>query len=285
MVFQDYALYPHLTVAQNMSFGLENQKISKSEIKARVAEATRILGLTELMERKPRQLSGGQRQRVAMGRAIVRNPKVFLFDEPLSNLDAKLRGQMRTEIKKLHQRVATTVVFVTHDQVEAMTLADRVVVLKDGVVEQIGTPEEVYHNPASVFVAGFIGMPTMNFLTAEVREGAGAISFPDGSILPVPETRRADLAGRSEVIVGIRPENFFVPEGNGSGELHITADVIEPLGSDTLVLFRMGKNEVVARTPPKLGLRVGDGLHLSVDTDAIHFFDPQSSRALRGAGS
>jgi multiple sugar transport system ATP-binding protein len=285
MVFQDYALYPHLTVAQNMSFGLENQKISKADIRIRVAAAAGILGLGELMDRKPRQLSGGQRQRVAMGRAIVRHPKVFLFDEPLSNLDAKLRGQMRTEIKKLHQRVATTIVFVTHDQVEAMTLADRVVVLKDGVVEQIGTPDEVYHNPASVFVAGFIGMPTMNFLTATVSHDAGKLGLPDGSMLAMPARRRSAMAGLDTVIVGIRPENFRIANAHGAADLSVTVDVIEPLGSDTLVFFRIGEEEAVARVPPKLGLGAGDTLRLSVDAEAVHFFNPLTKRALGGGGA
>ncbi len=283
MVFQDYALYPHLTVRQNMSFGLENHKIAKAEIGKRVADASVILGLEDYMDRKPRQLSGGQRQRVAMGRAIVRNPKVFLFDEPLSNLDAKLRGVMRTEIKKLHQRVATTVIFVTHDQVEAMTLADRVVVLKDGHVEQIGTPEEVYHTPASVFVAGFIGSPTMNFITGSVSSSGDSVRLADNFVLTPPEHWHAALAGRREVTVGIRPETFHVADAEDASVLDIKIDVVEPLGSDTMIFFKIDSAEAVARVVPKLGLRSGDTLSVSVDTQAIHFFDPENGQSLRGS--
>src|SRR5271168_3706720 len=214
MVFQNYALYPHMTVFENMSFGLRLKKFPKAEIKSRVEEAARILSITDLLERRPRQLSGGQRQRVAMGRAIVRNPRVFLFDEPLSNLDAKLRVQMRTEIKKVHQTVKTTTVYVTHDQVEAMTLADRVVVMNHGVIEQIGTPQDLYHHPATRFVAGFIGSPAMNFLNCRVLDGTGgglAVRVTDSITLPIPAAR-AERYGKfkgREMVLGLRPEHLF----------------------------------------------------------------------------
>src|SRR5499433_355060 len=212
MVFQNYALYPHMTVFENMSFGLRLRKFPKAEIKERVQGAARILDITELLDRRPKQLSGGQRQRVAMGRAIVRNPKVFLFDEPLSNLDAKLRVQMRTEIKKIHQTVTTTTVYVTHDQVEAMTLADRVVIMNDGRIDQIGTPHEVYHSPKTQFVAGFIGSPTMNFLSCRlVANGSGlTVRLSDWLSFPVPPSREARYRPRldSEFIFGLRPEHI-----------------------------------------------------------------------------
>src|SRR6266498_2450054 len=218
MVFQNYALYPHMTVAENMSFGLRLKRYPKAEIKSRVDEAARMLDIVELIDRKPKQLSGGQRQRVAMGRAIVRNPKVFLFDEPLSNLDAKLRVQMRTEIKRVHQKVKTTTVYVTHDQVEAMTLADRVVVMNGGRVEQVGTPNDLYHRPRTRFVAGFIGSPTMNFLSCRLQQnGAGmSLRISDKLSFPVPEARTArykPLAGK-ELILGLRPEHITEPRGD-----------------------------------------------------------------------
>src|ERR1700739_361981 len=220
MVFQNYALYPHMSVFDNMAFGLKLRKFPKDEIKRRVDQAARILDIVPLLDRKPRALSGGQRQRVAMGRAIVRDPKVFLFDEPLSNLDAKLRVQMRTEIKKVHQTVKTTTVYVTHDQVEAMTLADRVVVMNAGVIEQVGTPQELYHNPATRFVAGFIGSPAMNFLPARVVDGASgglAVQVTDQIRLPVPPAR-ADRYGKYKdrpMVLGLRPEHLFEYHENG----------------------------------------------------------------------
>src|SRR5246127_757672 len=214
MVFQNYALYPHMTVFENMSFGLRLRKVAKAEIRQRVEQAARILDITELLDRRPKQLSGGQRQRVAMGRAIVRNPKVFLFDEPLSNLDAKLRVQMRTEIKRVHQKVKTTTVYVTHDQVEAMTLADRVVVMNHGVIEQVGTPQELYHHPATRFVAGFIGSPAMNFLSCRVQDGANgglAIRITDTITVPIPPSRidRYGAFKGKDMVLGLRPEHLF----------------------------------------------------------------------------
>jgi len=288
MVFQDYALYPHLTVFRNMSFGLEMKKLSAAEIKKRVHEAAEILTIKELLDRKPHQLSGGQRQRVAMGRAIVRRPNVFLFDEPLSNLDAKLRMQMRTEIKKLHQTVATTILYVTHDQVEAMTMADRIVVLKDGTIRQIGTPDEIYNHPVSMFVAGFIGAPTMNFIRCVLvqNEGGLALELPEGIALSIPGDlyeRYARYQDR-KVIAGIRPEFFsYLAEGSTgmSGDcLTPRINVIEPLGSGTLFFFEMGGTEVVASIPPVKGFRPGDEIPLAIDMSKILLFDPETEKAL-----
>jgi len=255
MVFQSYALYPHKTVLQNLAFGLRQHKMPTAEITERVREVSSLLTLDDLLDRKPAQLSGGQRQRVAMGRAIVRDPKVFLFDEPLSNLDAKLRVQMRTEIKRLRERVATTTIYVTHDQVEAMTLADRIVILNHGRIEQIGTPEEVYDTPATVFVAGFIGAPPMNLLPAEV--------------LPDHNTRHG-------VLVGVRPEHLIWHNGSsstGRSFLSGRATVVEPLGSDTLVSLDVAGSAVIARLAPRLVRKAGEEVALSADPANIHFFD------------
>ncbi len=283
MVFQDYALYPHLTVFENMAFGLSIQKRPAAEIRARVDEAAAILNIGHLLERKPRQLSGGQRQRVAMGRAIVRKPRVFLFDEPLSNLDAQLRVQMRTEIKKLHAKVATTVIYVTHDQVEAMTLAHRIVVLKDGRIEQVGTPDEVYNHPATMFVAGFIGAPTMNFLPGRVGADAAAVTLADGSTLTLGGEQAAACRARAggEVVLGVRPEHFAPADDASRAQLAARVDVIEPLGSDTLVFFSVAGIETVARVPPRVKVRPGDTLPLALETAALSVFDPQTRRALR----
>src|SRR5215475_14308878 len=231
MVFQDYALYPHLSVYDNMAFSLLYRNLPRKQIDARVREAAEILGLTPYLGRRPKQLSGGQRQRVAMGRAIVRKPQVFLFDEPLSNLDAKLRGTMRVEMKKLHQRLGVTTVFVTHDQIEAMTLADRVVVMNGGRIEQIGTPDEVYHAPASLFVAGFIGAPTMNLLPARF-EGPDELRLGEGQVIPIRKV--SDAA--DDVVFGIRPEDVDVASGlpdAGWIDMPATVEVVEPLGADT----------------------------------------------------
>ena len=284
MVFQDYALYPHMSVFDNMSFGLAVQKVAKAEIRSRVNEAASILNITDLLERKPKQLSGGQRQRVAMGRAIVRRPKVFLFDEPLSNLDAKLRVQMRTEIKKLHQRIATTMIYVTHDQVEAMTLADRIVVLRDGKIEQAGTPDQVYNQPASMFVAGFIGSPAMNFVPAGLAVGAAALILDDGSGgIQIPlsggQAERYKKYAGCNVIAGFRPENVALPAGPDSG-FSVRTEVIEPLGSDTLVFFSIGAVEVIARLPPSTSAAPGNEIRLCIESEKIHLFDPVSERSL-----
>jgi multiple sugar transport system ATP-binding protein len=279
MVFQDYALYPHMTVYENMAFGLIYRDHAKDEIRRRVEHAAGILNIGDYLARRPRQLSGGQRQRVAMGRAIVRDPKVFLFDEPLSNLDAKLRVQMRTEIKKLHKRVETTMIYVTHDQVEAMTLADRVVVMRDGRVEQVGTPDVIYSQPASIFVAGFIGSPTMNLVAArlEQRHGTLVVALGSEASLVVPPEYAAayrDWIGR-EVIFGLRPEHLAWAESDvDDATVEVAASVVEPLGSDTLVFFEISALEMVARLPPEAARHAGDRVRLRPDLRRMHLFNP-----------
>jgi len=281
MVFQNYALYPHMTVAENMSFGLRLKRYPKAEIKARIDEAARMLDIVELVDRKPKQLSGGQRQRVAMGRAIVRNPKVFLFDEPLSNLDAKLRVQMRIEIKKVHQKVRTTTVYVTHDQVEAMTLADRVVVMNNGRIEQIGTPNDLYHKPATRFVAAFIGSPAMNILPCRLEEIAGGlhVRLSDRIAFPLPPSRAARYqnVGRSEkLLLGLRPEH--ITEATSHTEPGIQAfdavlDVTEPMGMETLIYFSLEGTQVCGRVNPNAGARDGRALRLAVDLNNMHLLN------------
>jgi multiple sugar transport system ATP-binding protein len=278
MVFQDYALYPHKTVYENMAFSLKVRGVPAAEARTRIAQAAEMLGIGQLLERKPSQLSGGQRQRVAMGRAIVRRPQVFLFDEPLSNLDAKLRGQVRTEIKRLHQAIGTTIIYVTHDQVEAMTLADRIVILKGGEIEQVGTPDEVYNNPASVFVGGFIGSPAMNFAKGTVR--GGAIALDGGAKIAIDSRavgRSQALEGR-DLIVGIRPEHFG-PASDGRA-LSGRVQVVEPLGSDTLIHFAVGDSTLTARVAPEMRPRPGETLSIGVDPSRIHLFDAATERAL-----
>ncbi len=284
MVFQNYALYPHMSVYQNMSFGLKLRKTPKDEIERRVRNAAEILNITELMERRPKQLSGGQRQRVAMGRAIVRDPVVFLFDEPLSNLDAKLRVQMRTEIKKIHQRVQTTVVYVTHDQVEAMTLADRIVVMNDGIIEQVGTPDEMYSEPKTHFVASFIGSPSMNFLPCQLTKTAGglAVRLTDELSLPVPESRTARYASHAdkEMLFGIRPEHVTErrPHANGAQyDIDARIDVVEPMGMDTMVFFALGTTDICARVEPTQVGNVGETMGFTVNMDKMHLIDPSTS--------
>ena len=287
MVFQNYALYPHMTVAENMSFGLKLRKFPKAEIRQRVDNAARILDITELLGRRPKQLSGGQRQRVAMGRAIVRNPKVFLFDEPLSNLDAKLRVQMRTEIKRIHQKVKTTTVYVTHDQVEAMTLADRVVVMHSGKIEQIGTPNDLYHHPKTRFVAGFIGSPAMNLVSARLEtDGSGlSVRLSDTLTFPVPESRAAHLrayAGK-EVVFGLRPEHITETRGGESGSGHefsITLDVVEPMGMDTMVFFTIDGIEVCGRVEPSAAKGSGETMQLRANLDHMHLIDPATNAVI-----
>ncbi|UFN48349.1 sn-glycerol-3-phosphate ABC transporter ATP-binding protein UgpC [Roseomonas sp. OT10] len=287
MVFQNYALYPHMTVRDNMAFGLMLRKFAKDEINRRVDNAARILDIEPLLARKPKALSGGQRQRVAMGRAIVRDPKVFLFDEPLSNLDAKLRVQMRTEIKKVHQTVRTTTIYVTHDQVEAMTLADRVVVMNHGVIEQVGPPQELYHNPATRFVAGFIGSPAMNFIPARLENGAAAlrVHLPGDIVLNVPESRtgRYSAWAGKEVLFGIRPEHLTEAknlERPGVAPLSATPEVTEPMGMETLVHFRMADAEVCARVEPTAPAAPGVPLSMAADMNNMHLLDPASGRVL-----
>jgi multiple sugar transport system ATP-binding protein len=284
MVFQNYALYPHMTVYDNMAFGLKMRKFPKPEIDKRVREAAQMLGIQDLLSRKPRQLSGGQRQRVAVGRAIVRHPQVFLFDEPLSNLDAKLRVQMRVELKRLHDRLATTVIYVTHDQVEAMTLGDRVVVMKDGLVQQVGEPLGIYSKPRNRFVAGFIGSPAMNFVDCTVvQSGDLAVEAP-GFRIAVPPARRAALErlrGKA-VALGFRPED--IREGPGEDQkayrFDAVVEVVEPLGNEILVDLRVGQYPLVARVPPTSRVRIKEQIPLSLDPERLHFFDAQTEQAI-----
>ncbi|MBI1243476.1 MAG: sn-glycerol-3-phosphate ABC transporter ATP-binding protein UgpC [Alphaproteobacteria bacterium] len=287
MVFQDYALYPHKTVFENMAFGLRLRKRPSAEIESRVREAAQILQIDHLLERRPGQLSGGQRQRVAMGRAIVRNPKAFLFDEPLSNLDAQLRSEMRVEINKLHKRLRNTVVYVTHDQVEAMTLADKIVVLSAGRIVQVGTPDEIYNRPAAKFVAGFTGSPPMNFLPCSIDADGAAILLDGGIRLPVPQARRAvcsKLAGR-RLDFGIRPEHILA-EAVGSDVATVPAHVqlVEPLGSDTLGLLRIGTGEITGRFAPEAPLSAGATIQAGFAMNKFHLFAPDTGDAIRDPG-
>ena len=273
MVFQNYAIYPHMTVRKNIGFGLRSSKASKPEKDARIESVADLLGMTEYLDRKPSQLSGGQRQRVAIGRAMVRDPAVFLFDEPLSNLDAQLRTQMRLEIKKLHQRVGSTIVFVTHDQVEAMTMADRIVIMKDGYIQQIGSPAEVYHKPANIFVAQFIGAPSMNMIPGRVT-GTGAIALATGGTV----TFARDLPAGREVILGLRPEDLHPVDGDSLIEGQV--NVREPLGHETLIYVGTSNGDVIAkadgRTPPE----IGETVRLGADPENLHIFDAATGEAL-----
>jgi multiple sugar transport system ATP-binding protein len=278
MVFQDYALYPHMRVRENMSFALELRGTPKGEIEERVKRAAAMLHIEPYLDRKPKELSGGQRQRVAMGRAIVRNPKAFLFDEPLSNLDAKLRGQVRAEIKALSQELKTTMIFVTHDQVEAMTMADRIVVLQSGAVQQYDTPEAVYERPSNQFVAGFIGSPTMNFFPVELRQEAAVFS-DGGARIALDNQSRARLLRAGKAVLGIRPEHFAVAPDASEG-VTVTIRLVEPLGSDTLVHFDLAGAGAIARIDPALRPRVGDRLHLRPQPGRTHLFDSTSGKVL-----
>ena len=288
MVFQNYALYPHMTVAENMSFGLRLKRFPKAEIKERVDEAARILDIAELLNRKPKALSGGQRQRVAMGRAIVRHPKVFLFDEPLSNLDAKLRVQMRTEIKKVHQKVRTTTVYVTHDQVEAMTLADRVVVMNAGIIEQVGSPNDLYHSPATKFVAGFIGSPAMNFIPCRLERTAGALNvrLNDKLAFPVPSDRTARYdahVGKDKLVLGLRPEHIIETRPHVEPNQHdfdMMIDVVEPMGMETLVYFTVNGVEVCGRVNPNAGAAAAKSMKLRADLSNMHLIDDSTGKVL-----
>jgi multiple sugar transport system ATP-binding protein len=280
MVFQDYALYPHMSVYENMAFSLRYRNTPRKEIGARVHEAAEILGLMPYLQRKPKQLSGGQRQRVAMGRAIVRKPQVFLFDEPLSNLDAKLRGTMRLEMKKLHQQLGVTTVFVTHDQIEAMTLADRVVVMNNGHIEQVGTPDEVYHAPASLFVAGFIGAPTMNLIPVQRGDSNQVRLVENGQaiVLPNPIAASADA-----LMLGMRPEDVDVAQGAiapGQVDMPAIVEVVEPLGADTLVFTKMSGHPVVARVRPDVRPKPGETVDLRFDLARAHLFDAATGKTL-----
>ncbi|MDF2981855.1 MAG: ugpC [Devosia sp.] len=274
MVFQSYALYPTMPVRRNIGFGLEMRKVDARERDAAVQRAAELLQIEHLLDRKPGQLSGGQRQRVAMGRAIVRNPDLFLFDEPLSNLDAKLRVEMRTEIKRLHDRLGTTTVYVTHDQVEALTLGTKVAVMKGGVIQQLADPETIYDRPANMFVAGFIGSPTMNFLTGTLEQGDGGLVLRHraGTLALTGLQQEVGAFVGREVTVGIRPETLDV--GDGAAGLSGIVDVVEPTGPDTMVIASVGGQLITARLGPKVRPKPGDTLNLSVDTAAINLFDP-----------
>ena len=277
MVFQTYALYPHMTVEENLSFGLKLAKAPPETISTRVREAANVLGLADKLQRRPAQLSGGERQRVAMGRAMVRRPDVFLFDEPLSNLDAKLRTTMRHEIKRLHRRVQTTAIYVTHDQVEAMTLADRVIIMRDGVIEQMGTPEEVFGRPENIFVAGFIGSPPMNFLDAVMQDGGEEIALGDGTCIPLPAGRFRPAAPGTRLKLGVRAEDI-IPAGHGpvpSEPWDFTAPVLfaEPLGGETHMIVELAGQECVARMLDPRPVSPGERFSFSVNSRRLHLFD------------
>ena len=285
MVFQNYALYPHMSVYDNMAFGLRMRKFEKPEIDRRVRHAADVLGIQPLLARKPRQLSGGQRQRVALGRAIVRNPRVFLFDEPLSNLDAALRVQMRVELKRLHDRLETTAIYVTHDQVEAMTLGDRVVVMKDGVVQQVGEPLALYERPANRFVAGFIGSPAMNFIavTLEWNENALWAHAPGVRVrVPPAKTEALRQYEGKPVVLGLRPEALRPANGSDAAEyaFDATVEVVEPLGSEILLDVRVGESPMVARVDPAMRVAAHDRVRLAFDPARAHFFDTASEAAI-----
>jgi multiple sugar transport system ATP-binding protein len=272
MVFQNYALYPHLTVAENMSFSLRLKGVPKAVRREQVQRASRMLGLDGLLDRYPRQLSGGQRQRVAMGRAIVREPQVFLFDEPLSNLDAKLRVQMRTEIKELHQRVKTTMIYVTHDQIEAMTMADKIVVLRDGLVEQVGSPLDLYDKPANQFVAGFIGSPSMNFIEGKIEQ-SGGYAFVSHSGWSFPASDIPGSAVGKSVVAGVRPEHLQVVAPNTAGAFPAEVVVIEPTGAEIVIVFRANGVDLIASFRERLKFAVGEAVWLRPEAHNLHIFD------------
>jgi multiple sugar transport system ATP-binding protein len=285
MVFQSYALYPHMSVFDNLAFGLKLRKVPKAEIDKRVREAAGTIELTNLLDRKPKQLSGGQRQRVALGRAIVREPAVFLMDEPLSNLDAKLRVQTRAEIARLHQRLRTTVVYVTHDQVEAMTMGDRIAVMNSGLLQQVGPPQELYERPINKFVAGFIGSPAMNFVNVEVNKDDGkTVLRADNLELPLPDRLQSAVdSGGKELTVGFRPEHFEIVDGKAPGPgatLRATCDVVEFLGNEELLHVRVGEHDLVAIVDASHRVKPGDALDLHVPLEKIHLFDQQEGKAL-----
>jgi multiple sugar transport system ATP-binding protein len=288
MVFQSYALYPHMSVYDNMAFGLKLRKTPKQEIDRRVNEAAEILGIPHLLQRKPKQLSGGQRQRVAVGRAIVREPKVFLFDEPLSNLDAKLRVETRAQISKLHQRLQTTFIYVTHDQVEAMTMATRIAVMKDGILQQLDTPQSLYDKPNNVFVAGFIGSPAMNFFDAKLTQSDGKFVIDADSFrVEIPENRAAlyrQHAGK-QVVFGIRPEDIhdphFAPPGIHQAPIEAAVEVTELMGNEVFLYLRNGEKNFVGRVDPRTQARIGHKLQVSLNMDNMHLFDKQTEQAIR----
>jgi multiple sugar transport system ATP-binding protein len=275
MVFQNYALYPHMTVAANMAFSMKLRGAPKAEIEQRVARAAEILGLQQLLERFPRQLSGGQRQRVAMGRAIVRDPQVFLFDEPLSNLDAKLRVQMRTEIKELHQRLKTTTVYVTHDQIEAMTMADKIVVMRDGRVEQIGSALELYDSPQNMFVAGFIGSPAMNFVPGSVKAN-GTLEFVGSGGVRLPLAAAPHSSDGRDAVYGVRPEHFTIADDGAEAVIQ----VVEPTGAEIQIVAKLGDTEIIAAFRERRAFKPGDTIRLKPDPRLVHLFDAASGERL-----
>jgi multiple sugar transport system ATP-binding protein len=285
MVFQSYALYPHMNVFDNLAFGLKLRKVPKAEIDRRVREAAQTIELTNLLDRKPKQLSGGQRQRVALGRAIVREPAVFLMDEPLSNLDAKLRVATRAEIARLHQRLRTTVIYVTHDQVEAMTMGDRIAVMNFGVLQQVGSPQDLYERPINKFVAGFIGSPAMNFVNVTPHEENGRVVLKNANLeLPLSDKLKSALAGGlSEITAGIRPEHFEIVDGTPPGPgaiVRATTDVVEFLGNEELLHVRVGEHDLVAIVDSSHRVRPGDALDLFVPLDKIHLFEAEEGKAI-----
>ncbi len=289
MVFQNYALYPHMTVAENMAFGLKLSKTPKEEIKRRVEEAARILDITHLLDRKPKALSGGQKQRVALGRAIVRNPMVFLLDEPLSNLDAKLRATMRTELTKLHNRVGTTFIYVTHDQVEAMTMATRIVVMKDGLIQQVDTPQHLYDSPVNMFVAGFIGTPQMNFINGSLEKRDEDVYFNfEGNSIKVPADKAnnpalAEYIGK-EVVVGVRPENIHDEPAQLSAcpdsTVDAFVDVTELMGSEIYLHLAIGETNLTARVSPRSTSKAGDTIKIALETSRMHIFDKDTEKCI-----
>ena len=288
MVFQSYALYPHMTVYDNMAFGLKLRRVPRPEIDRRVKEAAEVLGLTDMLKRQPRQLSGGQRQRVALGRAIVREPQVFLLDEPLSNLDAKLRVQTRADISKLHQRLQTTFVYVTHDQTEAMTMATRIAVMRDGILQQLDTPQVLYDKPTNVFVAGFIGSPSMNFFDAKITRSDSTLFIDAGAFaVPVPADKSTRFTARvgKEVIFGIRPEHIhdpqFAPPGITAARVETRVDVTEPMGNEVFLYLVSGEHTFIARVDPRTRARMGDRLEVSFDMSQVHIFDRDTQVAVR----
>jgi multiple sugar transport system ATP-binding protein len=287
MVFQSYALYPHMSVYDNMAFGLRLRKTPKAEIDRRVKEAAGILGIENLLDRKPKQLSGGQRQRVAVGRAIVRQPAVFLFDEPLSNLDAKLRVQTRAELSKLHKRLGTTFIYVTHDQVEAMTMATRIAVMNNGLLQQVDTPQNLYDKPGNLFVAGFIGSPSMNFFDATVVESDGKLVVDGGSFrVEVPDNKKGTLLPYKgkEVIFGIRPEDIhakpYVPPGIIESDVQAKVDVTELMGNEIFIYALSGNKSFIARVDPRTRARAGEQIELAFNMDNMHAFDPKTEAAV-----
>ncbi|MBQ6168738.1 MULTISPECIES: ABC transporter ATP-binding protein [Ruminococcus] len=295
MVFQNYALYPHMTVFDNMAFGLKLRKVPKAEIERKVNEAAKILDLTHLLDRKPKAMSGGQRQRVALGRAIVRSPKVFLLDEPLSNLDAKLRAQMRTEIAKIHKKLGTTFIYVTHDQTEAMTMGDRIVCMKDGFVQQIDTPQNLYENPVNKFVAGFLGSPQMNFIDAELKEEYGQFIVEFGATngrgnryqIIVPESKVNEDLGNyvgKEIILGVRPESIHDEEmylSNAStGVIDANVEITEMMGAETYLYLLCEGIPLTARVSPRSTARPGDDIKVAIDPNRIHIFDKETEKAI-----